>query len=295
MKQINPSRNSLRRFKAIRSLMFTPRIGRRRILRRLSGGGAVAWTSLTGIGRSAAQTSMPHDTAHPRPLILLDPGHGGYDPGTSGVTGTLEKDVTLASALALKAVLEQSGRYRVELTRSGDQYVALGDRVRVAQDLGASLVLSMHANEVSDRSVRGASVYTLAKSASDAETAALADRENGLVAGQAGHSDHMAPEVSEILASLAARETRAASARIAHQLVRDFRHRLPVLSSPERHANFVVLHAADIPSVLIEMGFLSNAEDEAALNDPQHRALIASAVTRAVDAWFAAPHDEGFL
>ena len=110
-----------------------------------------------------------------------------------------------------------------------------------------------------------------------------------------GHGERVAPEVSEILASLAARETRAASTRIVHQLVRDFRRRLPVLPSPERHANFAVLHTADIPGVLIEMGFLSNAEDEAALNNPEHRALIARAMTRAVDAWFTAPREEGFL
>jgi N-acetylmuramoyl-L-alanine amidase len=276
--------------------MFTPRIGRRRVLRRLSGGGAIFWTYFAGLRRSMGQTSLPHDTAtRRRPLVLVDPGHGGYDPGTSGITGTLEKDVTLASALALKVALETGGRYRVELTRSRDQYVTLEDRVRLAQDLGASLVLSMHADEVSDPSVRGASVYTLARSASDAETAALADRENGLDPGRGGHTERIAPEVSEILASLAARETRAASARIAHQLVRDFKHRLPVLARPERHANFAVLHTADIPGVLVEMGFLSNAEDEAALNDPEHRALIARAMTRAVDAWFTAPRVEGFL
>ncbi len=227
--------------------------------------------------------------------MLVDPGHGGYDPGTRGATGTLEKDVTLASALALKSVLEEAGRYRVELTRSRDQYISLEDRVRLAQDLGASLVLSMHADEVSDPSVRGASVYTLARSASDAETAALADRENGQDAARGGHADHVAPEVSEILASLAARETRVASARIAHQLVRDFRRRLPVVARPERHANFAVLHTADIPGVLIEMGFLSNADDEAALNNPEHRTLIARAMTRAVDAWITAPRDHRFL
>ena len=276
--------------------MFTSRIGRRRILRRLSGGGAIFWTFLSGVGRSNAQPSLPQDTAtRRRPLVLIDPGHGGYDPGTSGLTGTLEKDVTLASALALKAVLEGAGRCHVELTRSRDQYVTLDDRVRHAQDLRASLVLSMHADEASDPSVRGASFYTLARSASDAETAALADRENGLVPGRGVYADNVAPEVSEILASLAARETRAASARIAHQLVRDFKRRVPVVTRPERHANFAVLHTAGIPGVLIEMGFLSNAEDEAALNNPGHRNLIAQAMGRAVDAWFAAPRDEGFL
>jgi N-acetylmuramoyl-L-alanine amidase len=276
--------------------MFTPRIGRRRILRRLSGGGAIFWTFLSGLSRSHAQSSLPHDTATRRtPLVLVDPGHGGYDPGTSGVTGTLEKDVTLASALALKTVLEGTGRCHVELTRTRDQYVTLDDRVRHAQDLRASLVLSMHADEASDPSVRGASFYTLARSASDAETAALADRENGLAPGRGVHAENVAPEVSEILASLAARETRAASARIAHQLVRDFKRRVPVVTRPERHANFAVLHTAGIPGVLIEMGFLSNAEDEAALNNPDHRVLIAQAMARAVDAWFASPRDEGFL
>jgi N-acetylmuramoyl-L-alanine amidase len=291
--------------------MITPRIGRRRILRRLSGGGAIFWTSLFGSLHANARSSVPgtndreasdaasnvprNGAAPGKPLILVDPGHGGYDPGTSGITGTLEKDVTLATALALRSVLHETGRYRVELTRSRDQYVSLDERVRVAQDLGANLVLSMHADEVSDPSVRGASVYTLAKSASDAETAALADRENAPVPGAGSHADRVAPEVSEILASLAARETRAASDRIARQLVRDFRRRLPVLARPERHANFAVLHTAAIPGVLIEMGFLSNAEDEAALNEPAHRMLIARAMTRAVEAWFTAPRDEGFL
>jgi N-acetylmuramoyl-L-alanine amidase len=276
--------------------MFTPRIGRRRVLRRLSGGGAVFWTFLAGIRGANAQSALPHDTSGRRlPLVLIDPGHGGHDPGASGVAGTLEKDITLASALALRDILKEAGRFRVELTRSRDKFVTLDDRVRLARDLGANLVLSMHADEVSDSTVRGASVYTLAKSASDAETAALADRENGLASGSAGSGEHVTPEVSEILASLAARETRAASSRIAHQLVHDFRRRLPVLTRPERHANFAVLHTADIPGVLIEMGFLSNADDEAALNDPEHRALIARAMTRAVDAWFSGPPEEGFL
>jgi N-acetylmuramoyl-L-alanine amidase len=190
----------------------------------------------------------------------------------------------------VKASLEASGRYRVALTRAEDHFVPREGRVAIARDLGASLFLSMHADQLSDPSVHGASVYTLAKTASDAETAALAERENGLLPGR--QLTTVAPEVSEILASLAARETRTASTRIARQLVRDFAQRLPVLPSPERHADFTVLHAVGIPSVLIEMGFLSNTADEAALNDPGHRDLIALAVTRAVDVWFAMPRDD---
>jgi len=268
------------------------RIRRRLILRRLAGGGAVFCTFLAKMNASskaaATNSRLP-------PLVLLDPGHGGRDPGATGVTGTLEKDVTLASALALKISLEAAGRYRVALTRTEDHYVSREDRVDIARDLGASLFLSMHADQLSDPSVRGASVYTLAKRASDAETAALADRENGVVSGGDGHTGQVAPEVTEILASLAARENRAASARISHQLVRDLRRRLPVLPSPERHANFTVLHGAGIPSVLIEMGFLSNAADEAALNDPAHCEVIARAMSHAVDVWFAEPHDDGLL
>jgi len=256
----------------------------------------VFWTAFAQIGDATTHAASA-GRANPRqaPLIVIDPGHGGHDPGATGVTGTLEKDVTLASALALKASLEAVGRYRVELTRAKDQYIAPEDRADIARDLGANLFLSMHADQLSDPNVRGASVYTLAKRASDLETAALADRENGPGSDDGMRMDHVAPEVSEILASLAARETRTASARIARQLVLDLQRRLPVLPSPERHANFLVLRAPDIPSVLIEMGFLSNPADETALNDPDHRAVIARAMTRAVGAWFAAPGDHRLL
>ena len=167
--------------------------------------------------------------------------------------------------------------------------------MEIARDLGASLILSMHADQLSDPTVRGASVYTLAREASDAETEALADRENGFGSEDDDRADRSQTEVLGILASLAARETRAASNRIARQLVRDLRQRLPVLPSPERHANFIVLHASGIPSVLIEMGFMSNPNDEAALNDPAHREVIARAMTRAIEAWFGAPRDDALL
>jgi N-acetylmuramoyl-L-alanine amidase len=260
------------------------------MLRRLAGGGAIFWTLFGKQGKSLAQITPAGSTgAHSRPLVIIDPGHGGRDPGTTGATGTLEKDVTLASALILKKALEDRGCYRVDLTRTEDQFVSREDRVDMTINKGAHLFLSLHADRLANPAVRGASVYTLAKRASDAETEALANRENGLVPGDDGRPANVAPEVSEILASLALRETRAASARMARQLVHDLERDLPVLPSPERQANFTVLHAAGIPSVLIEMGFLSNPADEAALKDPNHRELIARSMTRAVDAWFAAP------
>jgi N-acetylmuramoyl-L-alanine amidase len=290
MKQIGPHRNSLHRVKVLRCGMISANgLRRRLILRRLAGGGVFFCTILgkTDLYQAWASRAGPGVT----PLVILDPGHGGRDPGATGVAGTLEKDVTLASALALKSALEAVGRYRVKLTRAEDRFVTREDRVDIARELGASLFLSMHADQLSDPLVRGASVYTLAKRASDAETEALADRENGVAPGADSRAGSVPPEVSDILASLAARQTRVASTHVAHQLVNDLRRGLPVLPSPERQANFTVLHAAGIPSVLIEMGFLSNNADEAALNDPAHRALIAQLMTRAVDTWFAAGRD----
>jgi N-acetylmuramoyl-L-alanine amidase len=269
-------------------------IHRRLLLRRMAGGGAIFCTFLGGLDKIGAQATPSGGVATRRPpLVIVDPGHGGRDPGATGVAGTLEKDVTLASALTLKTALEARGCYRVELTRTEDQFLSREDRVDMTRELGASLFLSLHADRLSNPSVRGASVYTLAKRASDTETEALANRENGLDPGEDIHFPHVAPEISEILASLALRETRVASTRMAHQLVRDMERDLPVLPSPERHANFTVLHAAGIPSVLIEMGFLSNPDDEAALKDAGHRKVIARSVTRAVDAWFAANPDSG--
>jgi len=167
-------------------------------------------------------------------------------------------------------------------------FVPLDDRVAQAESRRAALFVSMHADALTDHSVRGASVYTLASKASDAQTAALAVRENN--ADRAGGPvwGHTSPEVSRILASLVRRETRINSGRLARGLVLSLDRDLPMLENPERHAGFVVLKAADIPSVLVEMGFMSNPGDEALLRRAEHRRLVAGAMQRAVDAYFAA-------
>jgi N-acetylmuramoyl-L-alanine amidase len=221
------------------------------------------------------------------PLVMLDPGHGGKDPGAIGVSGTYEKHVAFATAQELRRQLAASGRYRVELTRTRDVFIPLEDRVGTAQRRGALLFVSMHADALGDHSVRGASVYTLSDTASDAQSAALAQRENAAdrFAGPAFHD--APPEVARILASLVRQETRAGSARLAHGVVSELEHSLPLLANPSRHAGFMVLKAADIPSILVEMGFMSNRADEAALQRPEHRALVASAMKRAVDAYFS--------
>ncbi len=221
------------------------------------------------------------------PVVMLDPGHGGKDPGAIGVSGTYEKHVALASAMELKRQLEASGRYRVELTRTRDVFIPLEERVAVAQRHGASLFVSMHADALLDHAVRGASVYTLAERASDAQTAALAQRENAADRFAGANFQGTTPEVARILASLVRQETRVGSARMARSVVGEMGRDVPLLQNPSRHAGFVVLKAADIPSVLVEMGFMSNKQDEAALRQAAHRVRVATAMRRAIDAYFA--------
>jgi N-acetylmuramoyl-L-alanine amidase len=234
--------------------------------------------------RNTPPARTPPATA---PLVMIDPGHGGKDPGAIGVSGTYEKKITLAAALELRRILLESGHYRVEMTRARDVFVPLDERVSRAQARKSALFVSLHADALPDSGVRGASVYTLATTASDAQTAALARRENSADRfGGAGFRD-VPPEVARILSSLVRQETRARSARVAQALVRDLDRDTKLLPNPSRHAGFMVLKAADIPSVLVEMGFMSNREDEAALRRTDHRTRIASAMKRAVDGYFA--------
>jgi N-acetylmuramoyl-L-alanine amidase len=277
-------------------MVLVPPVTRRLLLRRFTVGSSVIATFLLPPAVNRAIGGPPHsakalphgDTGAkpPAPLVMLDPGHGGKDPGAIGYSGTYEKHVALATALELRRQLEAAGRYRVELTRTKDVFIPLDDRVERAQRRGAALFVSMHADAVADHSVRGASVYTLAQTASDAQTAALARRENSADRFLGRQWRAASPEVSQILASLVRRETRAGSALLARGLVGSLDRDLPMLENPARHAGFVVLKAADIPSVLVEMGFMSNPRDEAALRKSDHRRVVAQAMRRAVDAYF---------
>ncbi len=237
--------------------------------------------------RRLAAPAVVGRAAPERPLVMLDPGHGGKDPGAIGVSGTFEKHVAEAAAGELQRQLLASGRYRVELTRGRDVFIPLEDRVGIAEGRQAALFVSVHADALHDPAVRGASVYTLSDGASDAQTAALAHTENS-ADRYAGPSFHgTTPAVQRILVSLVREETRAGSAHMAGHVVAAFRPRVALLSNPSRHAAFVVLKAADIPSVLIEMGFMSNRLDEAALRQSAHRTVVASAMAQAVDGYFA--------
>lgn len=223
--------------------------------------------------------------AAPLPLVVLDPGHGGRDPGTVGAAGTLEKRITLAAATTLARRLRAGGRCRVLLTRAADRFVALGDRIEVARRQEATLFLSLHADHAPG--ARGASVYTLSDTASDALAAALARRENA--ADQAGglRLPSVSPEVQRILLSLMRAETRSGSERIARLAVAELGDAVALLPNTHRRAGFVVLKAPDVPAALIELGFLSHPEDEAALNRPAHRARMARALGAAVERYLA--------
>lgn len=224
--------------------------------------------------------------AAPLPLVMLDPGHGGKDPGAIGYSGTFEKHVAEAAANELERQLLATGRYRVAMTRTGDRFIPLEGRVDMAQAHKAELFISMHADALHDASVRGASVYTLSSNASDSQTATIAQSENSADLFGGPHVHATSPAVQQILASLVSEETRRGSAHMASSVVSSLSSRLTMLSNPHRHAAFVVLKAADIPSVLVEMGFMSNRMDEAALRAAGHRAMVAGAMRDAVDRYF---------
>ena len=263
----------------------------RRILLGHSVGAALL---LPAVARAGAQrhVAKPEQPSRVQPLVVIDPGHGGKDPGAIGVSGTYEKHVAFAAAGELARQLQATGRYRVSLTRENDVFIPLEDRVGVAQARGAALFISLHADALLDHTVQGASVYTLASTASDSQTAALAGRENAADRYGGPKVSGVSPHVAEILASLVRHETRASSADMQRQIVTFLGQDVPLLEHPARHAGFAVLKAADIPSVLVEMGFMSNLHDEAALRQGGHRAMVARAIRRAVDGYFAS---EGHL
>mgnify|MGYP003630612655 FL=1 len=220
-------------------------------------------------------------------VIIIDPGHGGVDPGAIGLSGIYEKHITLAAARELKAHLERTGRFTVHLTRDRDIFIRLRGRIERARAKNADMFISLHADTIRSKSVRGLSVYTLSENASDKEAAALAERENkaDLIAGI--DLTHESAEVTNILIDLAQRETMNQSARLAAVLVDELGERVKVLRNPHRFAGFAVLKAPDIPSVLIELGFLSNKDDERALRSKHHRKRVAQSIVAAVDQYFS--------
>jgi len=231
-------------------------------------------------------TSAPKKT-NAKPLIIIDPGHGGVDPGAIGANGVYEKRVALALSKELKKQLEASGKYRVRMTRNDDTFIKLSNRVKYARKHHGDLFISIHADSLRDSSVTGASVYTLSEKASDAQTAKLAARENkaDLIAGIEIEVEDAA--VMDILIDIARRDTQNQSKFFANTLVKDFQEaNIKTLRRPHRFANFAVLKAPEIPSVLVEAGFMSNKKEANKLNTSAHRARIAKALKNGIDAYF---------
>ncbi len=222
-----------------------------------------------------------------RRVVVIDPGHGGVDPGAVGASGIPEKDITLAIARDLKREMEATGRYKVVLTRDRDIFVRLRKRIAIARAAGAELFISLHADSIGNPAVRGASVYTLSEKASDKEAALLAKKENkvDIIAG-IDLSNELS-EVTGILIDLAQRETMNDSVLFASMLVVDLLREINLLQKSHRFAGFAVLKAPDVPSVLFELGYLSNRKEEQQLRSPHHRAKIIAAVLRAADRYFA--------
>jgi N-acetylmuramoyl-L-alanine amidase len=241
-------------------------------------------------GATPAAPAAPVRTGRPKanakPIIVIDAGHGGIDPGTIGASGTLEKNITLATARQLRRQLEATGRYRVVMTRDSDIFVPLRDRIAIARAAHGDMFISLHADAYEATSLRGASIYTLSEDASDAEAAALAAKENksDVIAGVDLSQENST--VSSILIDLAQRETKNRSVQFAGMLVGALKKDTPVLHNAHRFAGFVVLKAPDIPSVLIELGYLSSKDDEALLAAAGHRTKIAKDILRAVDGYF---------
>ncbi len=235
---------------------------------------------------AAAPARDPQAAA--KPLVVIDPGHGGVDPGAMAEGGVNEKDIVFSFAQKLKARLEATGRYRVMMTRESDVFVSLGERVRIARRAQADLFVSIHADTLSaSPKVRGMTVYTGSERATDVESQELADKENKADALAGAESPETMEEVSGILADLTRRETRLFSQHIAKQVVQDAGSAMRLNKNPHRSAGFRVLTAPDVASILIELGYLSSNEDIALLQSDAWRDKATGAIASAISRYFA--------
>ena len=218
--------------------------------------------------------------------IVVDPGHGGIDGGASGVRGAIEKDITLAVAKQIRTELEKSGNFDVELTREEDVFVSLRQRVDFTRRAHADLFISIHADSLSQRYVRGSTVYTLSKKASDNLSARLAESENlsDLVAGLALPEEE--DVVTDILVELTARETIRFSRHFSGILTASLKNHINLIKNPQRYAAFGVLKAPEVPSILLELGYLSNKQDEKLMRSEKWQAKVAQSVGVAVTKFF---------
>jgi N-acetylmuramoyl-L-alanine amidase len=242
--------------------------------------------------RANPRAALPAPAASndPRPLVVIDPGHGGLDTGTKGPAGEMEKSIVLEFATLLRDRIEQGGKYRTAMTRADDTFIPLGERVQFARDRQAALFISIHADYLarSEGDAQGATIYTLSETATDSDAARLADDENraDVIAGL--DLSQEPNDVAGILIDLAQRETKSFSSHFARTLVGEMKSTVRLHRNPLRSAGFRVLRAPDVPSVLIELGYVSNKDDLKLLNSAGWRAKAADTIVTAVDRFFAA-------
>lgn len=238
--------------------------------------------------RFQPESETPAIAGDPRPIIVLDPGHGGIDSGTRAPSGEEEKNLVLAFALALRDKLEQTGKYRVVMTRSDDRFIELNDRVKLARQREAQLFISIHCDALRRREgeTEGATIYTLSDRASDTAAEKLAEAENkaDLIAGV--DLSHEPNDIADILIDLAQRETNNFSTHFAHVLLSEIKDAMPMHKHPFKSAGFRVLTAPDVPSVLIELGYVSNRDDMKNLTSEAWRARVSEKMVDAIHAFF---------
>jgi N-acetylmuramoyl-L-alanine amidase len=237
--------------------------------------------------KKAEFVPIPVLKERPKPLIVIDAGHGGNDPGTIGTHGVQEKDITLQYANELQNQLLATGMYNVYLTRNSDVYIPLNERVKKARQAKGDVFISIHVNSHPSKATEGLSIYTLSENASDKEAAALAQKENkeGIISGVDMESKEF--DLAELFIDLAQRDTKNLSASLAESILANVKTEAKLLHNPHRFAGFRVLTGADIPSVLIELGYLSNKKEEKLLTSEKYKNKLAKAIVKAIDNHFS--------
>ena len=247
-------------------------------------------TGSTGHAEKSVMVAAEPDKARPRPFtVMIDPGHGGIDSGAESLSGIKEKNLTLAFGRELRDRLAREKNIKVLMTRDDDTFLRLSERVRLARQKEADLFISIHADTINQSDIRGATVYTISDKASDAVARAMAERENKSDA-LAGAVPEEQPEVTDILLDLTRRETHTFSLSFAEKVINHLQGAVNLINNPHRFAGFQVLRAPDVPSVLIEIGYLSNAEDEKLISNPEWRRKLADRIALAVRAFEALKH-----
>ena len=269
-----------------RKFMLEPQAGQKnwRLVLDLSTSGTVQ-PSKTSVLKTQTQSSP----VKRKKIVVLDPGHGGKDPGAIGRSfKTYEKNITLSMGQELKRQLEAKG-FKVYMTRSTDIFIPLRKRVAIARSYHADLFISLHADSTLNRKAQGLSIYTLSENASDKEAEALAERENkaDIIDGM-DFSDN-SPEINDVLISISQNDSRNKSSKFAGYVVNEMKQRVKLVSNAHKFAGFAVLKAPDIPSVLVELGYVSNYSEEKFLRQPAYRKKLGEAITKAVMRYFNDP------